>query len=76
VSNLTRQIICLVEAALKKTDWMERHGDDRIGCRQQVAVCPPHQLGQRNRELSMTLELECVHQFAQRTVEPARTARD
>lgn len=75
-AEMTREVVGLVEAALKSSERMERHRHDRIGVGKDVSAGFTEKARERSCERATPLVLECVDDVTQRTVVATGTASE
>jgi hypothetical protein len=74
-SQRAAQIVGLVEAALERSDGMERDWHDRIRAGQQICAGLAHQRAERSGQQAPALVLERMHDRSQRALVPAGASR-
>lgn len=75
-SQLTREIVGLVEAATQTTPWMERNGHDGVRAGEDVCARVAQPGAERDGEGPPALILERLQDLAERAVVAAEAARE
>lgn len=74
--DLAREVVSLVETALKRAHRMQRDGNHRIRARQEIGARVAQQRAQRTCQYAASVVLECMDDPPQRAVVAAGAASE